>query len=336
MQCHHARQKASVYAATSKGSAYFGPHEGPQTDMFEGVNGFTYGQAIPSSAHSSVVTNSCVTCHMQAVAAGAPGFLHVGGHTFELNLNASGTNPAVQLVAACQSCHGGAVTTFDFPLQDYNGDGVIQGVQTEVQGLLDDLSTLLPPVGSVKSSLNIDSTWTQPQLEGAYNWLFVSKDGSRGIHNTAYAVGLLKASIANLTGTSVPGGLPDAWVLQYFGSLTNRNAAANASPAGDGIPNWMKYALGLNPLLPGIAVTNGVVWNDVTVLGDTNQVAIFTAAEVAFDTQVGVNYQIQAIGSLTGGWENIGNPIAGTGSSVSYLTPTRNNAQQFFRVVHNP
>ena len=44
------------------------------------------------------------------------------------------------------------------------------------------------------------STWTQPQLEAAYNWEFVSNDGSLGIHNTAYAVGLLKASIANLTG----------------------------------------------------------------------------------------------------------------------------------------
>ena len=36
------------------------------------------------------------------------------------------------------------------------------------------------------------------QLEAAYNWNFVSEDKSRGIHNTAYAVGLLKASIADL------------------------------------------------------------------------------------------------------------------------------------------
>jgi hypothetical protein len=50
----------------------------------------------------------------------------------------------------------------------------------------------------VKASLTIDSTWTKPQLEAAYNWLFVTNDGSRGIHNTAYAVGLLKASISNL------------------------------------------------------------------------------------------------------------------------------------------
>ncbi len=50
----------------------------------------------------------------------------------------------------------------------------------------------------MKTALTIDSTWTKPQLEAAYNWPFVNNDGSQGIHNTAYAVGLLKASIANL------------------------------------------------------------------------------------------------------------------------------------------
>jgi len=40
MECHHARQNAAVYAATTPGSAHFGPHEGPQADMLEGVNGF--------------------------------------------------------------------------------------------------------------------------------------------------------------------------------------------------------------------------------------------------------------------------------------------------------
>ena len=49
---------------------------------------------------------------------------------------------------------------------------------------------MLPPNNPVKTSLTIDSTWTKPQLEAAYNWLFVTNDGSKGIHNTAYAVGL--------------------------------------------------------------------------------------------------------------------------------------------------
>ena len=333
MQCHHSRQNAAVYAATSKGSAYFGPHEGPQADMLEGVNGFTYGQAIPSSAHATAVSNSCVACHMQTIASTDPAYLHAGGHTFENSYNGE------DLVAACQSCHGAAVTTFDFPLQDYNGDGVIQGVQTEVQSLLNRLSTLLPPDSSVKSSLTITSTWTQPQLEAAYNWLFVEKDGSLGIHNTAYAVGLLKSSIANLTGDANNDGLPDAWQTNYFGSLSNPNAMPNSINNTNGIPNWMMYALGLDPTQSGITVPGGVVWmNGKTLVnsGVTNTIAIYTAAEVAFNTQMGSTYQIQAISSLSGGWQNVGNPLPGTGNSISYLTPTRNNAQMFFRVLHNP
>ena len=90
----------------------------------------------------------------------------------------------------------------NFPLMDYDGDGVIDGVQTEVQHLLDKLALQLPPVGQAKSSLSIDATWTQPQLEAAYNYLFVQSDGSLGIHNMAYTVGLLKASIANLQATA--------------------------------------------------------------------------------------------------------------------------------------
>ena len=53
-------------------------------------------------------------------------------------------------------------------------------------------------MGKAKASSTIDSTWIQPQLEAAYNYLCVTNDGSRGIHNMAYAVGLLKASIADL------------------------------------------------------------------------------------------------------------------------------------------
>jgi len=197
MQCHQARVNASTYVNSTAGSAHYGPHEGPQADMLMGTNGYTYGQSIPTSAHQFVVPNSCVTCHMQEVATTDPGFLHVGDHTFTPSYTPPGGQKEM-LVAACQTCHGPDVTTFDFPLFDYNGDGVIQGVQTEVQSLLDKLSTMLPPNNSVKTSLSIDSTWNQHQLQAAYNWQFVNNDGSRGIHNTAYAVGLLKASIEDL------------------------------------------------------------------------------------------------------------------------------------------
>ena len=101
------------------------------------------------------------------------------------------------------------------------------------RSLLNQLSTLLPNTsgvvdGSVKTSLSVKTNWTTAQLNAAYNWQFVNNDGSLGVHNAPFATGMLKASIANLTGVSVPGGLPDAWEIQYFGSITNATGAPNA------------------------------------------------------------------------------------------------------------
>ena len=63
---------------------------------------------------------------------------------------------------------------------------------------------------------------------------------------------------------------------------------------------------------------------------------IYNAAEVSFQTQVGRTYQIQERFCVERGWENVGAPLQGTGDSMSYLTPTRSNVQQFYRVVSTP
>jgi hypothetical protein len=332
MSCHMARSKASTYVDTAAASSRFGPHHGPQADMFLGVNGYTYGKTIPSSAHRDAITNACVTCHMQATASTDPTFLLAGGHTFSMTATVNGTE--MDMVGACAKCHG-PISTFDFPRQDYDGDGVVNGIQTEVQGLLNQLGLLLPPVGVAKSSLNITTNWTRQQLRAAWNYQMVLEDRSMGVHNLAYTVGLLKASIADLTGDGNNDGLPDTWQVKYFGSTTDPKAAPNYSAAGDGIPNWLKYALGLDPTVKGIEVPGGMVWANGTTLVNsaTDTVQIFTAAEIAFNTEVGKTYQIQAISSVGAGWVNVGDPITGTGTAFSYLTPARSNVQQFYRVL---
>ena len=86
---------------------------------------------------------TCVGCHMQTIGSTDTSLTQAGGHTFKPSWT-DGTNK-VELVGACQTCHGTDVTTFDFALFDYDNDGVIEGVQTEVQHLLDKLSSMLPP-----------------------------------------------------------------------------------------------------------------------------------------------------------------------------------------------
>jgi hypothetical protein len=353
MNCHHSRDGSAVTNVmnyplglnTWAGGSSFGPHDGVQGDMIEGTNAITYGLSIPSSAHRLSVTNSCVGCHMQTIASTDPGFLLSGGHTFEMSYNVvtNGVTNKIDQVAVCNQCHGG-ITTFNFPVEDYANVGVILGVQTEVQILLNQLSMLLPVKGGttaggvVQTSLSVTTNWTTAQLNAAYNWQFVNNDGSLGVHNAPFATGLLKASIANLTGTSVTGGLPDAWEVEYFGSITNALGAPDADPAGDGIPNWLKYSLGLDPLVAGLAVPNGVVYADGNALGgSTNTIQIYTAADVTFNTVAGTTYQIQEVSTLSGGWQNVGGPILATNTaSMSYLTPTVGNLQQFFRVVSTP
>lgn len=358
MQCHNSRNGSVTrslveYPAgqpTWPGGSAFGVHDSPQGDMMEGVNAVTYGRDIPSAAHRSAITNTCAGCHMQEVAATDPGFTKAGGHTFKMSyVNASSNT--VDMVEVCEQCHG-PIDSFDMVRQDYNGDGITEGVQTEVQHLLDQLSTLLPPAnasklpsadpasyvadGKVKTSFATYTNVPAKFLKAAYNYGFVKADGSLGIHNAPYAVGLLKASIADLTGDANMDGIPDAWQVQYFGSTTNANAAPNATPANDGIPNWLKYSLGLDPMVAGVVLPDGVVYaNGGPTDNPSAGTRIYTAAEIVFDTEVGKTYQIQAISTLGGGWTNVGAPIPGTGNSMSYLTPTRKNMQQYFRVMPN-
>lgn len=355
MNCHHARNgEANVNIANYKaglptwaGGSSFGVHDSTAGDMIEGVNAITYGKQIPSGSHGAI-TDVCVGCHMQEVATTSPAFGQAGGHTFAMTYNvvSGGVTNTHDAVEVCIKCHG-EVEEFNMIRQDYDGNGITEGVQTEVQSLMNKLTRLLPSStyradgnyvadGLVKSP-SVKTNWPTKFLQAAWNWQFVNVEGSRGIHNTPFAVGILKASIADLTGDANMDGLPDAWQTQYFGSTTNLNSAPNATPAGDGIPNWLKYTLGLNPTIAGIVVPDGVVWaNGHSIGGDTNTVHIYTAAEISFDTEVGKTYQIQGVSTIAGGWQNIGAPIPGTGTAVSYVTPTRPKAQQFYRVMSTP
>jgi hypothetical protein len=357
--CHHSRNGSATNNVaqfalgkpTWAGGVSFGVHDSPQGDMLEGVNAITYGKSIPSSAHAAAITNSCVVCHMAAVVSTDPAFLKAGGHTFRMSYSvvANGLTNEVDRVDGCVSCHG-PVTSFNLVRGDSNGDGVAEGIQDEVKHLLDTLSTLLPNSsyvfdGAVKVP-SAKTNWALPLLNAAYNWQFVNNDGSRGVHNAPFAVGLLKASITDLTGDPQARSLAGtdmqfyAWQSTYFGSATSPNAAPNAAPAGDGLPNWLKFSLGLNPMVAG--VTNGhggIILGNSGSIGGTNAanlIQIYTAAEITFDTQVGTSYQIQGLDSLSHLWQNVGAPIPGTGKPISYLTPTRSGVPQFFQVLRSP
>ena len=93
----------------------------------------------------------------------------------------------------------------------------------------------------------------------------VAADAAANITNTATVSGGGDASPANNTAgeptTIVPLMPVEAWRLQWFGTITNSGPAADTAIAtSDGMPNLLKYALGLNPLV----ATNDPVVGDIS------------------------------------------------------------------------
>jgi hypothetical protein len=337
------------------GSSSFGPHDNPAAEMIEGINGYTYGKYIPSAAHRIAVTNACVGCHMQTVASTDPAFTVAGGHTFSMTyqvINAGVTN-TVDKVDVCVQCHG-SISSFDMVRQDYDGDGVIEGVQTEVQNLLNQLGRLFPSstyqansnnyvADGVVKSPSVKTNWPPKFLQAAWNYQLVNNDLSKGVHNAPYAVGLLKASIADLTDDADHDGLSDKWEIANFGSITAYNG--NDDPDHDGVNNALEASAGTNPLL---ADTDGDGINDLAEMKAGSDplnpldkpgfvVKIYTAAEIEFASEVGKKYQVQTVSGITGAWLNVGSVTNGTGNDISMVTSTRSGGTQgYFRVVQVP
>lgn len=217
MNCHKSRRDAVEYvAAYLSNASHFGPHHGPQADMLSASNVWTFGQILPTSPHLMDAENSCVSCHMYSSeeAEGIPLF---GGHTFSMTDPGGNDN-----VEACSTCHGDIGTSFADKKYyingnaDLNGNGVAEGLQIEIQGLLDYLATFLPI--DEEGEVVIDSTVTLNVAAATYNYLVVLKDRSLGVHNPAFAFALLKASIEAVGGVvnvePIDNNLPHSYVLE--------------------------------------------------------------------------------------------------------------------------
>ena len=214
--CHRARRtpKEEVRARNIPSDSW-GAHHGPQADMLSGTNAYEFpGKKYSNSAHAVLPAANCVTCHMTQPAGRYSLSPSIGGHSMRLAGEVH-ERPTV-IVAGCLSsgCHGEMkqVAGKHFydrkPPNDYDGNGKIESVQEEVQGLLDKLingqgTGLLqtmkePPYDAKGRFINSKTQYPIEVVAALYNYKFVEEDGSKGIHNTAYAVQLLMDSIKAL------------------------------------------------------------------------------------------------------------------------------------------
>jgi hypothetical protein len=113
------------------------------------------------------------------------------------------------IVTACKGCHGAKMTTFDdvIAFSDYDGNGKVEGVQTEITGMLATLKAVLPldSAGEVvtmkKDSAVVKAHKDWPRvLDAIFAYNFVTHDFSNGVHNTKYAVNMLRGALGVLTG----------------------------------------------------------------------------------------------------------------------------------------
>lgn len=212
--CHNSRRNIQDAATRSGRKA---PHGSPQGDMLMGTNGWEFGADVVSyqnSAHTGF-ENACIVCHMaESPPEGQPGFNEVGGHTFRVKSgDAFNRN-------ACLECHPETVDANRPAYGDYDGDRKMEGIQSEVEGLLEllkaEIEKRIPGGGKLSEShgnvvfLKADGTEIPPeQMDeklylAAYNYFFVEADGSHGVHNPPYAVTLLQQSYKAITGKDVP------------------------------------------------------------------------------------------------------------------------------------
>jgi hypothetical protein len=197
MNCHGGRYSVKYRITTTP--PYYGwadrfyPHYNAQGDMLHGSGGYQYGdESFTGLMTHAGVEGLCVGCHMQ-MRNGLP------NHSFSMSdtMKAAGTYKPTD---ACVSCHGEIEDFNDIRgMYDYDRNGKIEGVQTEVDGLLAALKAKLPldAAGEVVT-MRVDSlkVKNRPDLiQGVWNYYLVKTDRSRGVHNTKYAVRLLYKSL---------------------------------------------------------------------------------------------------------------------------------------------
>jgi hypothetical protein len=201
MNCHKARRNNVAYTSTPPNSSHWGPHHSVQADVLLGQNAAAF-DATPflSSPHKYAIQDACVTCHMAATTdTGTVTRDKVGGHSFTLHNEENDYYHS----KACVNCHGQKENWDEFLAKgDFDGNGTVESIPAEIAGLEKALRIQLPPVGVDSISWEMIRDANDPNLTKAYfNYQLIAYDGSKGMHNTMFAVDVLQKSIVAAGGT---------------------------------------------------------------------------------------------------------------------------------------
>ncbi|WP_041718967.1 multiheme c-type cytochrome [Desulfurivibrio alkaliphilus] len=177
---------------------------GNQAEMMEGIGGYTYGEDIAGRTHGEVlVGDKCVACHMMAEHPSEPG-KKVTTHQRRLYDGEDMFAADDYTVIGCKDCHVGE---YALPAEGNRFD--YGGRMSEIRDRLQELQQRINEVAGredLQSPIihNYAQSLSGNRLESvnraAYNYLFVKRDGSFGLHNYPYAAELLRLSLEDLEG----------------------------------------------------------------------------------------------------------------------------------------
>jgi len=169
----------------------WGVHHGPQYNIFvgEGLFEFVGSTSYPTGDYHLVgaASDGCVTCHMNDAYG-----TQAGGHTFNMGYEYHGSL-VPNWPSLCTECH-----TPDGVL---DLDDVLETVQTNIAGLLEELMTELQDAGVMDADGYLVHTsssspygivpQTEEHLAAFTNWQAIEEDMSMGFHNPAYTEAVL-------------------------------------------------------------------------------------------------------------------------------------------------
>lgn len=201
--CHKSRKDVALFVTASNvlSNARWGPHEGPQSDVYSGKGGYHFtGLTYSSSAHTTVA-NACVSCHMAPVA----GNNNVPDHTMK---------PSLAFCKTCHTAYNG--TTYDIQ----GGQTLVSNALSELQGALNSAGMLSRSESAPYAPLSGEELTDRqfhldhvrpgggdgganivangPTAGALYNYFIIARSKDLGAHNPTYTKQLLWDSIKQI------------------------------------------------------------------------------------------------------------------------------------------
>lgn len=199
------------------------PHYGVNGQMLMGVGGFkfqgySYSGNSYHSTSAAIQQEGCPICHMaQQTYPPNAGTGKGGGHTMNIRYEWEGTPGSVVTGCKTSGCHPSSITSPDIVGSSTGG----VGAQTLVQAYMDTLYRMMTDTNGVLTTQGYKRVWliqdpvsgdftlnasTSKPLKIApasragviYNFFFLFHEGSHGVHNTKFALDLLRSSVAEL------------------------------------------------------------------------------------------------------------------------------------------